>query len=55
MEQKVDAQKVIQALQQELSDKQLENAILKARLADYEKASQDKQDATADDTTKEAE
>ena len=40
MNEKIDAQNVIKALQAELSEKQLENAVLKAQLVAYQQAEQ---------------
>lgn len=40
MNKKIDAQNVIKALQEELSEKQLENAVLKAQLVAYQQAEQ---------------
>ena len=54
MNEKINANDVIKALQQELSDKQLENAILKAQLVTYQQANQkDTEDKSAkEDVTK---
>ncbi|PEH04051.1 hypothetical protein CP356_06680 [Lactobacillus sp. UMNPBX5] len=54
MNEKINANDVIKALQQELSDKQLENAILKAQLVTYQQTGQkDTEDKPAkEDVTK---
>lgn len=53
MDKKIDAQNVIKALQAELSEKQLENAVLKAQLVAYQQAEQKTQKPTEKEPAKE--
>ena len=53
MNEKIDAQNVIKALQAELSEKQLENAVLKAQVIAYQQAEQKAQKTAEKEPTKE--
>lgn len=53
MNEKIDAQNVIKALQAELSEKQLENAVLKAQVIAYQQAEQKTQKPTEKEPAKE--
>lgn len=53
MNEKFDAQNVIKALQAELSEKQLENAVLKAQVIAYQQAEQKAQKSAEKEPAKE--
>lgn len=53
MNEKIDVQNVIKVLQAELSEKQLENAVLKAQVITYQQAEQKTQNTAEKEPAKE--